>query len=334
MSLSFLTPTAVLVSLAAVVPLAAAARGSALSARVRSTLGLPRPSRRAVLPYVALAAVVLCLGLAAGQPVLTRTSTAQVRSDAQVLFVVDVSQSMAAAAKPGSPTRLERARDVTQRLRASIPDVEAGVATLTDRVLPDLLPVPDGSSFDSTLTRSVGIEEPPPLEAAVRATSFGALEDVGAGNYFAPSASKRVVVLVTDGESRPFDESRVARALARAGDVSFAAIRVGEGRESIYDETGKPDTAYVPDPSAGSTLAALAAATGGRAFTEREVGDAAAFLDERLGTGPTRATDVQRKDEILLAPLLAALALVPLALLALRRDGVGAPLVGAIRRLV
>lgn len=333
MSLSFLTPTAALVSVVALAPVAAALRGGALGARVRSALALPPPSRGAALTYATLAALVVCLGLAAAQPVLARTATVRVRSDAQVLFVLDVSQSMAASSRPGSPTRLDRARKAARRLRTSIPEVEAGVATLTDRMLPDLLPVPDDASFGATLARSVQIEEPPPLEAAVRATSFAALADVVRGNYFAPDASKRIVVLLTDGETRPFDERSVARAFSDQG-ISFEAVRIGGGRESIYDSAGKPDSAYVPDTDPGRVLVSLAAASGGRAFDEGEVGEATSFLRSELGDGPTRATRAQREDEILLAPLLAVLALVPFALLVFSRDGVGVPLVRASKRLV
>ena len=333
MSISFLTPTAALVSLMAVVPVAAALRGDALAARVRSTLGLPAPAHAAVLGYVALAVTVVLLGLAAAQPVLIRTSPDRVRADAQVLFVVDVSQSMAASSGLGSATRLERARDAASRIRASIPEVEAGVATLTDRVLPDLLPVPSSPSFDATLERSVQIEEPPPLETAVRATSFAALEDVVRGNYFAPDASKRIVLLLTDGETSPYDEAKVARALEQRG-ISFEAVRVGNSNEAIYDAEGKVDSAYVPDRDPGQPLAALASATGGRAFSEGDTEAAAANLRKTLGSGPTRVTGSQHEDEILVAPLLAALALLPFAVLVFRRDGVGTPLVRAARRFV
>jgi hypothetical protein len=333
MSVSLLTPAAALVCFTAALPLAAAARGAAVSTRVRSALGLSAPAGRAVVGYVALATTVVCLGLAAGQPVLSRSAAVQVRSDAQVLFVMDVSQSMAASAAPGSATRLARAREAARRLRETIPEVEAGIATLTDRVLPDLLPVPDGASFGATLARSVQLQQPPPLEVAVRATTFAALADVVRGNYFTPAASMRVVVLLTDGETRPFDEGGVARALSREG-ITVEAIHVGSARESIYDATGRADPAYVPDQDSRHALASLAGATGGRVFDERDLDGAASALRDELGRGPTRATGSRREDEVLLAPLVAALALVPFAFLAFRRDGVGTPLVHAARRLV
>ena len=334
-SIVFLTPAVALVSVAALLPLAAARRGAVHTRRARSTLGLAPPPRRVdAIAYVALSAIVVLLGLAAAQPALSRTSAQQVRSDAQVLFVLDVSQSMDAAARPGSPTRLERARTAARRLRTSIPQVEAGVATLTDRVLPDLMPVADAASFDSTLERSVRIEEPPPRETAVRATSFAALEDVPAGNYFLPSAKRRVLVLLTDGETQPIDESRVARALAEGAGTSLMTVRFWKADESIYGATGKIDTAYRPDPTGALALDTLASATRGRAFEERDVGAADSYLREVLGSGPTRLAAVRQRDDILLAPFLAALALIPLALLIARRERVARSLVEAIHRLV
>ena len=79
---------------------------------------------------------------------------------------------MAAAPGPRSRTRLDRATAAAERLRAAIPEVPSGIATLTDRVLPDLLPVGDAGAFDATLRRAVAIEEPPPRALSLRATTF------------------------------------------------------------------------------------------------------------------------------------------------------------------
>ena len=325
-SIELLTPAGAIACVAALVPLAAAALGAARAARVRALLGLEPPARSVDLTArIALAAVVVLLGLAAAQPVVARESARKVRTDAQALFVVDVSRSMAAAAGRDPPTRLDRARAAARRLRSSIPDVEAGVATLTDRVLPDLLPVADAAGFDRTLEDSVAIEEPPPRSTAIRATTYAALEDVAAGNYFLPTAKKRVLVLLTDGESQPFDESSIARALA-GRDVTLETIRFWDERESIFDENGKVDAAYRPDPTGAFALGALARATGGRVFDEDEQVAATSALRRALGAGPTARTAERRQDDIVLGPFVAALALVPLALLAYRR---GAPRVHA-----
>jgi von Willebrand factor type A domain len=320
-SIVFLTPAGALVALAALLPLAAAVHGAARTVRVRAALGL-EPPRRSVdaVAYAALAAIVLLLALAAAQPALSRESARRVRTDAQALFVLDISRSMDAARRRGSPTRLDRARAAAQRLRASVPEVEAGVATLTDRVLPDLLPVADAASFDRTLARSVQIEQPPPGNTAVRATTYAALADVPAGNYFVPAAQKRVVVLLTDGETQPIDDSQVARAFASRPGISLVSIRFWNAAETIRDPDGRIEAAYRPDPTGAAALGALAAATNGETFDERDLRAAAASLGDALGTGPARPAGVRQRDDILLGPYVAALALIPLLVLVVRRE--------------
>jgi hypothetical protein len=318
-ALELLTPVGAIVCLAALVPLAAAALGASRVCRARAVLRLTPPPREAdATSRVALAAVVVLLGLAAAQPVLARESSQEVRTDAQVLIVLDVSRSMAAAAGLDAPTRLDRARVAGRTLRASIPEVETGVATLTDRVLPDLLPVADLASFEGTLDRSVGIEEPPPRSTAVRATTFAALEDVASGNYFTARAERRAVVLLTDGESQPYDESRVARALENRH-ITVETVRIWKQGESVFDADGKVDAAYRADPTGALALARLARATGGQAFEEDDVEAAASALQGMLGDGPTKRTAQRRPDDLVLSPFVAALALVPLAVLAYRR---------------
>ena len=318
-SIELLTPAGAIVCLAALVPLAAASVGAARARRVRALLRLGPPARVVdVVARLALAAVIVLLGLAAAQPVVARRSAQEVRTDAQALFVLDISRSMAAAVGPHAPTRLDRARGLANRLRVSIPQVEAGVATLTDRVLPDLLPVADVASFDRTLDRSVRIDEPPPRITAIRATTYTALEDVPAGNYFVPRAKKRVLVLLTDGESQPFDEAHVARALNGRG-ITLETIRIWRSGESIFGADGKVDAAYRSDPTGAFALAGLARAAGGQAFEEGEPGAGTSALRAALGEGPTARGAERRQDDIVLGPLVAALALVPLAVLAYRR---------------
>jgi hypothetical protein len=311
--MTFLTPLGGLVALLALLPLAAAVFAHRRTGSVRRTLGLPSPEHRAELlpPAVAAAGVVL-LGLAVAQPALTRTSSPRVRRDVQALFVLDTSRSMAASSSPTAPTRLDRAAAAAVTLRAAIPQVESGVLTLTDRVLPDLLPVPDVQGFNGVVQRAVRIESPPPRSSSVRATSYGALADIASGNDFAPSASLRIVVLLTDGESNPVQNADVAGRLAAGHGYRFMAIRFWQSDESVYGADGKAEAAYRPDPSGATTLRDLAAALGGRSFEEGETGAAAAYLRGLAGTGPTvRAAGVDRS-RVPLAPYVALLGLVAL----------------------
>ena len=177
--LVFLTPSAALVGIAVVLPIAAFVLAERRVAVVRRTLMLLPPRGGVdVVALASLVAVVLLLALAAAQPAYSTTDTRRVRTDAQVLFVVDVSQSMAAAGRLGGATRLDRARAAAIRLRSLVPGLSAGVATLTDRVLPNLLPVPDAAAFDATVNQTLAINQPPPRELNVRATNFGALSSI------------------------------------------------------------------------------------------------------------------------------------------------------------
>jgi hypothetical protein len=313
-SLTLLTPSAALVGLAALLPLAAAALARARVTVVRRTLGLEPPTRESgALALAAPVVTILLLVLAAAQPALSRTATARVRADAQALFVLDISRSMAASATPRSPTRLDRAIAAAIRLREVIRPVPSGVATMTDRLLPALLPVPDVPAFDGTVTRSLGIDLPPPRDSSVRATTFSALTAIEAGNYFAPSAKRRIVVLLTDGESAPFDAGGVARAFAASPPFGFVAIRIWQGGESIFGPGGRPELAYRPDPTGLAQLDTLARAVNGRAFDESGVGAAASYLRAVAGTGPTENVQISEPAQRTLAPYLAALALVQLA---------------------
>jgi hypothetical protein len=235
-----------------------------------------------------------------------------VRSDVQALFVLDTSRSMAASSSPAGPTRLDRAVEAAVKLRAAIPQVDSGVLTLTDRVLPDLLPVADVQGFDGVVRRAVRIESPPPRASSVRATSFGALADIASGNAFAPAAVRRIVVLLTDGESNPVDSGDLAARLAPGRGYRFVAVRFWRSDESVYDGESKVEAGYRPDPSSEATLRELAASLGGRSFDEGQAGAAAAYLRGVAGSGPTvRAAGVDRS-RVPLAPYAALLGLVAL----------------------
>ena len=61
------------------------------------------------------------LAVAASQPALAHDSRQRVRTDAQALFVIDTSRSMAAATTPAAPTRLARAERLAATCAARSP---------------------------------------------------------------------------------------------------------------------------------------------------------------------------------------------------------------------
>ena len=139
-----------------------------------------------------------------------RRPRAAQRTDAQAFVVIDTSRSMAARPSPTGASRLQRAKQLALAIGPQLGDVPVGVATFTDRVLPDLFPTSDRATYDSTVS-ALGIEDPPPEEISTVATTFDALQQVATSGFFPDSVRKRAVILITDGESRPFDPAAVAR---------------------------------------------------------------------------------------------------------------------------
>ena len=267
--MTFLTPLAALVAVGGAGALALFFVGRRRAEQVRTALGLHPGGERAALRPALIVSVAVLVALAAAQPVLTRRSPAHVRGGTQALFVLDTSRSMAASAGPGQATRLDRARAIAISFRRAIPDVAAGVATLTDRVLPDLFPVPDERAFAGVVDRAVAIESPPPRAAAVRATDFGALAPVPHAGFFAPGTTRRIIVLVTDGESLPVPVTDLARAFG--GDTRLVVVQTWRRDEGVFDESGRRELNYTPDPSAHASLEALVSAVGGTLARESDL---------------------------------------------------------------
>ncbi|HEV2591234.1 MAG TPA: vWA domain-containing protein [Gaiellaceae bacterium] len=329
----FLTPYGSLVALAAALPLAALAAASRRDARGRRRLGLPAPARERM--GLVLAAIPLLLGLAAAQPAIRSTAVRHMRTDAQVLFVFDVSGSMDAAAGPNAPTRLQEAQRAAVELRQAIPDAASGIATLTTQLLPELLPTPDVATFDSTVERVIGIEEPPPplLSYGTLGTSFEPLSYIRSEGYFAPTAKHRLLVLLTDGESDPFDPQATATALTQSSTTSafsglttetdwpasLLIVRVGHPTDHIYEPDGSVDAAYRPEPHAAAIASTFATLAGGGAYPTSNLAGAKAVTRKLLGKGRSVAAGRVTRTAPL-ARLVAAVALCLVGFVLWRRN--------------
>lgn len=315
-SLSFLTPLGALVALVGLVPLAVYVVRERRAREVRRTLALGEPAAgptRALL--IALVALPLLAGLAAAQPVLDRAKPRLERLDAEILFAFDTTRSMHAAGGAREPTRFDRARDVAFEIRAAFPRVRAGALTVTDRALPHLFPTIDGSSFRGTVARSIAVERPPPAAFAPRATDLNALAAVARQAYFSPTAAKRLLIVLTDGESHRA-QARLPAALHRAR-IRTLFVHVWARDESIY-VTSRPERAYRPDPASRRTLDRFAAAVDGTVFSEREVARVIERARTELGSGPTRPR--RQRDLLALMPWTVLAAALPLGLVLRRRN--------------
>jgi len=308
--LTFLTPFGALACLAALLPLAAVGFARRRANRAAAAIGLP-PRRYGYGRLLLVAAACCAFGLAAAQPVLHRDAGSEVRSDVEALFVLDVSRSMLAAAGPTDATRLERARDAALELRASIPEVRAGLAGLTDRALPYLLPTLDRRTFASTLQEAVTIESPPPQQVARVATSFDALAGLGARGFFSPKLDRRVCVILTDGESAPF--------AGPAAGCRLVVVQFWDPGERVYRD-GEPEPQYRPDDAAPASAAELGpVASGG------DLGRARDLLSAAVGEGPVASAAASERTTVALAPYVAFAGLLLVLALVLGRPRLPGP---------
>jgi hypothetical protein len=318
--LAFLTPAAGLVAFVALAPLAAFLHVRRTGRRARARLGLAEPQRRFyAIPIAALAATAGCLGLSAAQPVVSFDEKRSVRTDAEAIFVLDTTRSMLARDAPDSPSRLARAKAMTTVLAASIPSVPVGLASVTDRTLPHAFPTADEDVFRTTLDKAIGIERPPPVHTLLRrVTSLEALSAIATQGFFSPTARRRVLVVFTDGETLPGTRARIGTLFRRPPGIASMFVHVWGRDERVFrGRTAEPG--YRADPSARELLGRLAAQVEGEVYDESELTRAAERLPELVGSGPT-VVEGQRREDIALAPPLAAAALLPLALLLWRRE--------------
>jgi hypothetical protein len=318
--MSFLSPLGGLVVLAAIVPLVAFLRSEQARTRVTRLLQLREPdSKIRLVPVIAALAIAALVGMAATQPTIVRHTSQHVRTDAEAWFLIDTSLSMKASAGQRSPTRFERAQELAVRLQAALRDVPVGIASVTDRVLPHLFPTTDRDTFDLTIHKVIGIERPPPADGfSTRITTLGSIARVVTGNFFAPTTTKRLIVVFTDGETKPFTDASIGTIFREPPGVRSIFVRIWGAHERVYDN-GTVDPLYRPDPTSSFYMHQLAETAGGVTMEASDFGRLVKTARADLGQGSTRVLGTESR-QLALAPYLAALCFVPLGFVLWRRN--------------
>jgi hypothetical protein len=319
MHLVLLTPVGAVLAAAALLPLAALALNERRARRARRSLGVAAPTYSSYLPAAAaLALVPVLLGLALAQPVLQSTRTVRERTDAQLFYVFDTSESMRASAGPHSATRLRRSLAAASQMHLALRDVPSGIATMTDRVLPNVFPTGSEQLFTAALADTVGVDRPPPKGLNDIATTYASLDTFAGTNFFSPGITDRVVVLFTDGETAPYFAGDLHEALRPGPHTRFVIVRVGRAGERIFI-SGRVDRGYRSDPAAGEATKALASVVGGRAYSEGDIQGAISSARGFLGHGPLHGVG-EGLHVIALARWLVLASLLPLGFLLWRRN--------------
>jgi hypothetical protein len=255
--------------------------------RLRELFSLPRPRRRDVATAAAAVAVLpALLAVAAAQPVLVHRHSVLQRADTQAFIVFDTSLSMSARPTPGAPTRLDRAKREADALVSRLGDIPVGIATMTDRVLPTLMPTTDTALARQTIAQSVAINEPPPSQLYHgRATNLQALLPIPSYRLFTAVPQHSILVVYTDGESGALP-SGVGYDLVQQLTIRPLFVHVWRPTERVYIG-GRPDPFYRIDHATGFVLHQFARDTRGRVFGEHQLG--ALLRTIRMEAGKARA---------------------------------------------
>lgn len=320
MQLVFLTPFGGLLAATAIGLLAVYVLRQRRLRSIRLALGLDAPSVSTRLPFVlSFLAVPALLGLGAAQPVLESERIRPERTDAEVFVVLDTSRSMLASARAGSPSRFERSRDLALQLSEALPAVPVGLASMTDRVLPHVLPTTDRRVVSAALYEAMGVERPGPTVSftSTPTTTLDSLAAIRTLNYFSPTARKRVLVVLTDGETRPLEQN-LTRAFRRRPAIETFFVRFWSASERIY-ESGVAEDAYQPVQASGTALNEVASQVGGRVFSEQEGTVVVEAARRALGAGSTKERVIKGERRALM-PWVTLAAVLPLGLILLRRN--------------
>jgi hypothetical protein len=319
MGFTFLTPLDALFVLAAAIPLAALWFAQSRMERVRRLFSLTSPRRRELAGVIA-ALVILpaLLGVAAAQPVVVHHHLLGQRLDVQAFFVFDTSTSMQARTGPHGETRLERAEHEAEEILPKLGTIPVGIASMTDRVLPNLMPTTNPTLLRRTIEQSVGINRPPPEQRyRGRATTFAALYPIPRSNLYSPGVRHQILVIFTDGEFVPID-SPIGYELARAMTVHPLFAHVWASTDRLYVH-GRVDPNYRPDPTSATELSKFAVAARGRVYGENDLQALTKEIRTEAGHDPVE-TDVLGYARVALAPWFVLAGVIPLGFLLYRRN--------------
>jgi hypothetical protein len=287
--------------------------------RLRRLFSLVAPGRRELVTVgVALTLLPVLVGVAAAQPVIVHKHVLTERVDAQAFLVFDTTRSMGAQSSPSAPTRLERAKREAAALIPQFGDIPVGIATMTDRVLPNLMPTTNAGLLLRTLNQSVAINVPPPsLDYHGFVPVLKALFGIANQRLFAPNVKHPILIVFTDGEVSPLSRG-IGYDFASQMTSAPLVVHVWGPDEHLYVD-GRIDAKYRPDPASGAVRGQFAKWAHGRVFAEGDTGSLLRTVQAEAGSKPA-TTQYLGYARMPLAPWFLLAGVVPLGFLFWRRN--------------
>ena len=152
--------------------------------------------------------------------------------------------------EPDEPTRLERAQRVALRMRGRLTELPSGVATLTDRVLPNLFPTADEEVFTATVEQSVGVDRPASRALDEVTTLFAAFDTMAGDNFFGVGRDRTASWSCSrTGSRRSVRLVAAARRSAEGPPLKFVVVVVWDDeRARVVRRQGDPELPAGPEP--------------------------------------------------------------------------------------
>lgn len=210
----------------------------------------------------------VCVVAALAGPTVTRQEKVFTSRGTDVLFVIDISPSMAAY-DIGSSTRLDAARKSISLLASSAPGVSFGIVTMASEAALVVPPTQDISYLSDRLV-DVRIGE------LGDGTAIGTGLSVAVYHLSGSSAPKKCIVLLTDGENNAGAiHPLTAAALAAENNIPVYSLAIGtKGAvplEYVNPLTGKVYSGYLESGFDDTQLREIAAMTGGGCYTVEDL---------------------------------------------------------------
>lgn len=216
-----------------------------------------------VVSEAIVVAAYVCVVIALASPVMTQSERVYTSRGSDVMFVLDVSPSMAAR-DMGGMTRLEAAKSAIRQIVTKNTGAAFGIVALATEAAVSVPPTTDHETFLSTLeTLSVGM--------LGDGSALGTGISTAVYHLIASRAPVKCIVLITDGENNAGAvHPETAAELAAVNGIVLHTLAVGTRGtvqlDYIDSVSGKQYTGFLESNFDVSSLMRISQITGGRTF--------------------------------------------------------------------
>lgn len=210
----------------------------------------------------------ICIAAALAGPTVTHQEKVYTSRGTDVLFVIDISPSMAAY-DIGSSSRLDAARKAISLLASSAPGVSFGIVSMASEAA---LVVPPTQDLAYLTDRLVNVR----IGELGDGTAIGTGLSVAVYHLAGSTAPKKCIILLTDGENNAGSvHPLTAAALAAENDIPVYSLAIGtKGTvplEYVNPVTGKVYSGYLESGFDDTQLREIASMTGGGCYTVENI---------------------------------------------------------------